>query len=349
MPARAIYLEPKQDFARYPVDAEVWRLVARAAVFDFAPIKASLDLDTVTTSGVLDGITLVSRPDGLVGNSITVAFDGDALFPTFGGLSEIGLATTILYRPGVTTLAELEALLLLSNNVLMTGTWTGTDTIDASDEFAATALTGGADAVVGTGATLTTYSGDGTSRPVWDRPLGIDGTISDAIHALTEIIDFNGVPYAIGNADMMDGGRTVILRSERRLDWQWFRLFTWTVKGGQKSWWLPTWRDDLPFVSKAANTITIDGDASDFAAWWPTQREHVQVLETDGTITRAKITAAVDNGNGTWTLTIGTTLASSSVLMVSWLERCRFEGDEFEITWGHDGFKLETEARVVQR
>lgn len=347
MPAMAVYLEPQQNFARYPTNAERWNLDARAAIFDFAPTKASLALGPITVSAAFDGVILVARPDGLAGNSITVALTGDALFPPMGGLSESGLVTTVLFRPGVTTLANLEAVLLLSSNVLMTGTWTGADTIAAGDAFAATSLAGGANGAVGTGATVTTYDG----HPVWDRRLSNKSTAQDSVHAMTEILDFGGVPYAIGTADEADWGRAVGFDANgvnAMAEYQWLKLFLSTVKGRQKAFWLPTWRDDMTFVSKAANTITIsDTDGSDFFAWWPAQRQHIQIWEADGTITYAEVTAAVDNG-ATITLTIGTTLASSDVTMVSWLELCRFESDDFELQCDAAHYAMSTVARVVQ-
>ena len=118
----------------------------------------------------------------------------------------------------------------------------------------------------------------------------------------------------------------------------------------QRAFWLSTWRDDFTFVSKATNTVTVSTtDGSDFFGWWPDQRQYLQIVQADGTITRCKVTAAVDNGNGTATLTVGVTLTSSAVTLVSWLELCRFESDDFSISWSGEGFQIEARARVVQQ
>ena len=54
--------------------------------------------------------------------------------------------------------------------------------IQAADAFSAS-LSGAALAGdVGTGVSLTTYSGDGTSRPVWDRNLDTPGTLLEGLH-----------------------------------------------------------------------------------------------------------------------------------------------------------------------
>jgi hypothetical protein len=346
MPAFPIFLDPEQAFDRYPVNAEAWTLSAIASIFDFALTHASLALSTVTTSGGLNGIVLYARAAGLT--NIQVEFSSSAGNPAAGSIVEVGPITTINYKPGVTTLTNLAALFLISTNLKMTGTFVGANTISALDAFISPVLGGSASGDVGTGAALTTY----LSSPVWDRGLEAAGGVVDSIHAMTEIIDFGGIPYSIGLADEPDWGRAVRFESDRQSEWQWWKLFLSTVKGCQKSWWLSTWRNDLTFVSKAAGTITINGpnDTADFNAWYPAQRQHVQIVQTDGTITRAQITSAVDNGNGTITLTIGTTISGVAVSMISWLELCRFESDDFEVTWS-DGynFAIETTARVVQQ
>lgn len=346
MPALAVYLEPEQAFDRYPVNAERWHINARAATFDFAMGLHSLALGPLTTHVGLDAATVTAKNPGA---APTFAMIDDAIAGEH--LVETPAAVEVHYTSGggapqQTSVADLQALLLTSSIVSPTGTW-GAGLLTTGDAFAATQLAGGDTAgPVGTGASLTTYSGDGTSRPVWDRRLLNDGTITDSIQAMTEIIDHGGVPYAVGHADMADWGRAVTFHTDEQSEWQWLKLFLATVKGRQKAFWLSTWRDDLPFVSKSTNTITVEADVP---AWFPLQRQYVQVVETDGTETRAKITASVDNGDGTYTLTIGTTLGSSSVEMVSWLELCRMTSEEISVTFGEDGIAMQTTATVVQQ
>lgn len=349
MPAMAVYLEPKQTFARYPTKAESWKLAARAALTDFAPTLAKLELGPLTGSASLANVVIVSRRFGLIGNTTTLSLLHSGAAPNAGQLTEIDGEVGFLFKAGVTTLGDLATALASSAYVRMTGAWNPVATLQLADQFAPEALSGAADAgAVGTGAAITTYNGDGTARPVWDRELKNEDTAEDSISSGAVIIDHGGAPYGLGTFEEPDWGRSVWLEGEQP-DWQWFKLFTWTVKGRQKSFWLPTWRDDLTFVGKAPNTITVSStDGSDFFAWWPEQREHIQIVENSGTITRAKITAAVDNGNGTVTLTIGTTLATSSVKQVSWLELCRFESDSFDVAWKAGSFEVQTVAHVVQ-
>lgn len=339
MPAMPVLLEPQQDFARYPLDAEIWNIRARAARFDFAMALASLDLGPLTAAAGLDSASVTAR---VAGSAPTFQMVADAIAGET--LEETATGVVIHFTPGPfapSSVADIYALLLTSTLVAPTGTW-GAGTLDVADEVPETALAGGdTQGPVGTGASVTTYAG----RPVWDREINIRDTNTDSVHAMTEIIDHGGVPYSVGGADVPDWGRAVVLTNKQRDDWQWWKLFMATVKGPQKAFWLSTWRDDLPFVSKATDTITVEGDVS---SWYPRHRQHLQIWETSGTFTRAEIADAVDNGDGTWTLDIGTTLASSSVRMVSWLELCRFEKDEFAVTFGANGFSLSTIARVVQ-
>lgn len=356
MPLFPVYLEPQQDFPRYPVNAEEWNLRARAAIFDFAPEMASLDLGTVNASPTYDGVIIYARDFGAIGNTRTLAMAVGAVAADYNTIVESGGAVTYRYEAGVTTLDEMAATLELSSYLIMGGTYNGSTVIEAGDAFSATALTGGEIAgSVGNGATLTTYAGDGTARPVWTRYLDNSATENDGVLAMTRILDHGGVPYALGTASRSDFHRYVTISEGSQPDWQWFKLFLSTVKGAQKSFWLPTWRPDMTFVSRTlpgggvTEMVVSTADGSDVFGWWPDQRQYVQVGAADGTLTRAKITAAVDNGDGTATLTLDQEVASSAVVLISWLELCRFEKDEFDIAWSESGFSVDTTARVVQQ
>jgi hypothetical protein len=348
MPAKTVYLEPQQSFARYPTRLESWELDARGAMpLDFAPTLAQLDLAPLTASSAFDNLKVTARQYGLIGNQFMFGMLTGG--PPGGAFVEADGEMQFSFQAGVTTIGQLATALVGSSFGKLTGTFNPAATIAAGDAFPLTFLIGAMDSGdVGTGASLVTYNGDGVIRPVWDRRIDNASTNTDGIHAMTQIVDHGGIPYALGTADEADWFRAVALSGGNQLDWQWFKLFMSTVKGRQRKFWLSTWRDDLSYVSKATNTITVKStDGSDFFAWWPHQREQLQILETNGTITRAKITAAVNNGNGTITLTIGTTLATSSVDIVSWLELCRFEGDDYETTHTASGFDVSLIARVV--
>ncbi len=344
MPTMPILLDPEQAFPRYRTAVEMWDLRARAAAFGFARELATLALGPYTALPGLDLATVTERYPGAC-SSFAMANDGlDGL----GNLDETTDDVVFHFVSAgflITTAEALYAALSASTRLAPTGTW-GTGNLTAADVFDQPLTGGELQGPIGTGASLTTYAGDGTARPVWHHPLENKSTITDSIQAMTQIIDHDGVPYSISTADMADWGRAIAYQGKGLAAWQWLKLFIATVKGQQEAFWLSTWRNDLPFVSKAANTITVRADVG---AWFPRQRQYVQVVETNGTQTRAKVTAAVDHGDGTWTLTIGTTLASSSVRMVSWLELVRFTKGDFAVTFNAGGFELKTVATGVQQ
>lgn len=349
MPVVASYLDPQQGVARHPRNVEQWTVVAHAAVLEYAPELASLELGPITASAGFDGAIVYARRHGLIGNGPHTTFSLAPSISAPPGLIEADGQVVFVFEPGVTTIGELAAALELSSYVKLDGVYDATATIGVGDEIAATWLTGAADAgAVGSGAALTTYDGDGVVRPVWDRHIQLDGTAGDSVHALTQLLDLGGVPYALGLADQSHWGRQLMIRRAARYEWQWLKRILWTLRGAQRLFWIPTWRDDLPFVSRAANTITVRNDSgADFFTWYPLQRQHVQIVETDNTITRRKVTSAVDNGDGTVTLTIGTTLATSSVAMVSWLEHARLESPTVDVEWIGARFSSTIQARVV--
>jgi hypothetical protein len=345
MPAMAVILDPQQTFQRHTVNVEEWNVRARAAVFDFASQRATLALGPVTSSAALDNVVITSRLDGVAGNSIRFQlFNGG---PGLDGvLAENGNDSSFAFWAGVTTLGQMKAALDASRLVQMTGTWNDADVINGADALVYTNLTGGtALGTVGTGATLTMYD----SRPVWDREINHDGTAGDQLHSLHDVLDMAARPYSVANSDYPEWGREIALTRNLGIEWQWFKLFCDTVRGRQRAFWLPSYRDDFTHVSNAANTVTVSNtDGGDIFTWWPYQRDRLQIEQADGTITRCKITNVANNGNGTVTLTTGVTLSGSTVTRVSWLELCRFEEDAFTVTFTGPAFSVQTRARVIR-
>lgn len=349
MPARPIYLEPQQTFPRYPTDAEVWQLAARAAIFDFAPLPASLALGPITVSAGFDDVSVVARSYTFnTTNFAMLTYAGDPA-GTYTGSP----VPTFYYVPDTTTIGDLATALASAPEILLAGSYNPADTIAAGDAFGATPLAGGTiSGSVGRGATLTTYSGDGVERPVWSEPIKVETTAADSVQAMTQIIDHDGIPYALGTADAPDFGRAVSILAKDRATRQWLKLFLATTVGPQKAFWLPTWRDDMTFMSldTGSDPAELVVEVEDFSAWFPYLREHIQIEESDGMITYAKVTDAEDNGDGTWTLTVpGIPDVSQNVTRICWLELCRFDSDEFEFVCGASGVQLDTAARAVRQ
>lgn len=346
MPVKHVYLEPQQDFPRFPVDAEIWKVQARGAVpLDFAPDLAYIVLGGLSAP-FADAIATCRR-FGPIGNTFTLAFEGNAGYPDTGELIEAGSLTTFRYKPNTTTLGDLATALASSLNFVLTGSWESTDTFTGTEDHSTTAALGADHGDAGTGATLTTYSGDGATRPVWDREINIDSTVSDGIHAMNMILDYGGKPQPVRLADKADWYRAVRIDGGDHYDYQWLKLFMATARGNSGKFWLPTWRDDFVYVSHAGTSLDIDS-ADDFNAWWPAQRQDLQIEQADGTIAYVRVTEAVDNGDGTRTLTLSASLSGSAVTRIGWLELCRFENaDEYDTVHGPNGFEMTLTARVV--
>lgn len=358
LPGIAVVLQPQQDFGRYPTAAERWQMRSLSVVFDFSPTHATVNLGAASGNAALNGATLVCRVDGVAGNLRSAQF-ADGATTGAGTVTDATTGsswlTTFTLKGGTSTLDDLRTLSNTSPNMLLVGTWAPGQVISSADIAAIglRALAGGSgEGLAGTGVALTTYNG----APVWDRGLNVDSTADDSVQALTEIIQRDGKPYALPVADAPDWGRAVRLDGQLGLDWQYVKRFLWTVRGRQQSFWVPTARPDFTYWSNGVGTVTIRADdGSDFFAWYPAQRANMQVTQADGTVTRAAVVGAVDNGDGTITLSlinpvsgIPTTLSGSAVTMLSWLELCRFESDTFAVRFNDDRFLFETVARVVQ-
>lgn len=359
MPAIAVYLDPQQDFARYrtPDGIERWSITARAATFGFqkSPRASTLDIEATypTTCGNWVGVILQAREVGIAGDAIRVEADNDSL--SGADFAEVGTDVTLRFQPGITTVGEMTALINANATLIKcVGAWNEGailgDGPPGADTFALTQLDGGSDgdyAGDGTGAIVATHA----LRPVFDRGLLNPTTIDDAMQAMNEIVDFGGVPSNVGQAETPDWSRMISVDLPQDGEWQWMKRFLGTVRGRQRAFWLPTWRRDLVPVSSSPGELTIEGPSDDdggFFTWYPA-RTDIQIRQADGSITRATISAAVDNGDGTITLTTGVTLSGSPIEMVSWLELCRFESDAITIRFEDARFRLQTIARVVTR
>ena len=343
MPAMAVLLEPQQNFDRYQAAVEVWELEARAAIVDFAPAHAEIDLGTLNAAWA--GARIIARPTGLDGNVIDFELQADAGNPDGGELDEaVGSETIAKMRDGADTLGDLAALLNgQSSNFVLVGTYNAAAPITSLDVFRQTPTGGAVSGSMGAGAALTMYAG----HPVWDRDLANEETISDAVQALSTIIELGGLPVPFGRATYPQWGRAVAIESAKPDEWQWLKLFLATVRGRQRVFWLPSWRNDFTWVSSGVNAITVrTDDDSDIDAWYPKQRDRIMIEQVDGTITYAQISGLpVDHGDGTQTLTIDVTLSAVDVETISWLEPCRFASDTFEIEFKTiGGFVLETSA-----
>jgi hypothetical protein len=355
VPLASVLLDAQQGFDRYqPMEpVEQWNIRARNADAGWrrAGTAAGLDLD-----GALTGLRVEARDLGPTdGRIISI----EAIGPAGGQLNEsvvLGIPVTqFTYSSGVTTVADFIAKMSTSPNVRVIGTPVDLDaTLELSDAQT-DSLTGGSDVVyaeVGKTATLTTYR----DRPVWDRSITVRGTVGDSIQTMADIIDMGGLPTAVQTASMSEWGQAIVASGPLGDRWQWAKKMLWTLGGSWGSFWLSTFRADLVVESTGVGTLTVtNGDAAgDVWAWYPGRRQDLAVTMTDRSVTYVRIATAVNNGDGTTTLSIvdedddPVTLAGT-ILGVSWLERVRLESDEVTVNFGEGTFDLAIQARTARQ
>ncbi|MBA3457109.1 MAG: hypothetical protein H0T42_28760 [Deltaproteobacteria bacterium] len=353
MPAFAIYLDPQQGFDRYPTKLERWQIRARNAIAGFAALDSHAQLalaSPTTTSTPLQGAIIYARGLGPAGDSITVRFDDDGT--TLGSLTEdLVTKLVVLHIDAASTTAGQIAVLLAGSALVYIEGASGSDVIGFGAVFGPRALSGGGaitPATVGVGATVTTFAG----RPVWDRGIDVQGTAPDSLQSMAQPEDFGGLPFNAGMASVSDWGRHILMTRPIGAEFQWLKKFLDTVKGRFLSFWLASWREDLIPVSVGAGTLTVEDDG-DFFTWWPAQREYLQVRTVAGALVYVRVSAAVQNVNGTLALSVvdaadaAVTLASAE--LVSWLDVVRLESDEVTVGFSGWTFTVSMTARGVQQ
>jgi hypothetical protein len=110
--------------------------------------------------------------------------------------------------------------------------------------------------------------------------------------------------------------------------------------------WVVSEDNDLTVVSQAADSITISyiGFASLYGVH--SARRHIAIKKTDGTTIYRRITAAVNNGDGTETLSIPSPPSFATISKVSFLRLCTTP-DQFQLTYHRDGSGFVAECEFV--
>lgn len=367
MPLVAVILEPQQGFTRFPIardaampdveQVETWQIAARLAVSGFliAPQPGELRLVDVVGAGFLEGVIWRATYPGVsVGVQLEV---GGALEVTFGVTAdEDGNYNVFIETPTNCTVGELYEAIQSSGLLTMVGEWNDADILDSSYDFALTALEGalaGGPVEVGRGVTVTEFD----DRPIFDAGGDVEGTAPESMQSLSVVVDIGPIPYSVKRASRADWGRSVVIKDRpTRVFWQWFKKFVDTVRGRQRAFWLPTYREDLRAVSDGpgggtTGQIVVDEFYGDFELWYATH-DHLMVEQGDDTY-YVTITGVTDNANGTLTLDVdtgGPTIPDAApITKLSWLELCRFEDDRFAVELRDANFTVKTQARVVQQ
>jgi len=204
----------------------------------------------------------------------------------------------------------------------------------------------------GDGASLTSLS----SVPILDRvPMDV-GLGQEQAASGVEIQDAGGAiattwPRTVSDIRRSHRWQVANTAAER----QWWKLFLYTVRGRQKPFLLSTYQHDLVAASNPAGTsLIVEGPPTTGAAdyvtdWWPSlAHRRLHIVDTAGASSYRAVTAAVDNLDGTQTLTIASLTAT--VARISFLELCRFDTDEVVTEYsGPDVGEISPEIMVVQQ
>lgn len=147
-----------------------------------------------------------------------------------------------------------------------------------------------------------------------------------------------------GLQDALNGSAPVVTR---RLPMTWFsraQVRTWWQfyegrLGALSACWLPSYAADLVPTATVLNTdtsITVVATGYPSLAFPDEARRHLALIAPNGTVVHRRVTAAVDNGNGTETLTLdaaaGVTLPFPEG-MLSYCHYARLADDVVELAW----------------
>ncbi len=110
------------------------------------------------------------------------------------------------------------------------------------------------------------------------------------------------------------------------------------VKGRLTAFWLPTYQQDLDVTDGlGTDTLTITRCGYTTYQFPNPSRRRLAFIEPNGTVTNLTVTDAVDNGDGTETLTLSGSSPAGATL-TSYLLYGRLASDTLELRWRTNGF-----------
>lgn len=117
-------------------------------------------------------------------------------------------------------------------------------------------------------------------------------------------------------------------------------------QGKQNPVWIVSQEADLNVTARTNTSITIDyiGYAARYNAH--SARRHIAFRKTDGTYVYKMITASVDNGDGTETLSVPSAPLLTTIVKTSFLKLCTAP-DQFELRYHRDGLGFIAECEFV--
>ncbi|MGH9781685.1 MAG: hypothetical protein ACRD33_07670 [Candidatus Acidiferrales bacterium] len=239
--------------------------------------------------------------------------------------------TQFQWNAGYATLVMPLFLGRLSSSVKVDRLWSGADSMDL--EFSGES----GQLAPAPAASLTQYRGFDVleTQPNWESDLGRDYKRS------LVVMDPKIGPLAVDDK----GGSAVIgqefpwyLASHAAVTT--FRAFILARFGRLNPFWIPTFDQDLVLAANVLSTDTAIAIQSEFYTrfFFPLEaRRFIAFIPVDGTANvYRQITASVDNGNGTETLTLDSATGKAFTAggtMISFLTLARLASDDAEIDW----------------
>lgn len=176
-----------------------------------------------------------------------------------------------------------------------------------------------------------------------DRQTGTDDGFERVIRELQPTTGTHAAETA-SPADMVTRRFAVVCYS--RAEVRTMRTFFEGRLGRAVPFWLQTWEEDFTLAAShpsgsATLTVLAAGYATLVFPQGP-QRRHIGLQGPTGAFSYRRITNAVDNGNGTETLTLDTATDAdlTTASLVTFLRYSRFDSDAIEIEW-HGGHYAE--------
>jgi hypothetical protein len=300
----------------------------RALLADVAEGSFTIEVDTTDRLFAIGGIAMIWQ-DEFTFEALTVTDmdDGSLTFEA---------PTQFAWTAGKGTLVAPIFLGRCSNKVDVQRNWSQSDTIaiDFAGEAGQLAPT--------PSQSLTQFKGFDVLEvaPNWDQ--GLSRTYARS----TVVMDPETGPITVD-----DKGGTPIVSHD--LPW-WFdshskitalRAFILARYGMLKPFWNPTWDADLVLAEAATSgSSVINIQSMDYTRFFfpDPARRYLALLSRAGAANRyVTVTGAIDNGDGTESLTLSAALTSDipvDTTMISFLAFCRLSSDDTEIDWGNTEF-----------
>lgn len=209
-------------------------------------------------------------------------------------------------------------------------------------------------ATIGTGAALTTIIGtDGSTIPIFDRGIVVQGTNLTSIIPTTERVDLGYLVTQQAITGVAKFGRQILYRSHKRSEWQWLKKFLYTARGMQRRFLLPTGRPDLVAIDENGPTLLrVAPEARYTDRWFGLSLAHhyVAIYYRDGSIDYRRVDSSTyEIVHDEIELSAPMTGLLADIVRVSLMELCRFDSDAIEIPWEAGTFTFNQTARVVMQ